>query len=116
MFRSSSSRKWEFLKNHHLLHRQVRRANYRRRKMAEKSEKPLHPMAVFAALLVMLAWLALLLRLVLIAGSAEEKEWVRLFAVLSSLEAVAFGAAGALFGTTIQRQRVEEARSRADKA
>jgi hypothetical protein len=35
---------------------------------------------------------------------------------LGSLEAVAFAAAGALFGTTIQRRRVEEAKERAEKA
>ena len=84
--------------------------------MADKTDKPLHPVAVFAALLVMVAWLTMLSRLVYIAGSAEEREWVRMFAVLASLEAVAFGAAGALFGTTIQRQRVQEAQARAEKA
>ena len=47
---------------------------------------------------------------------AQEIVWSRLIFVLASIEAVAFGAAGAIFGTQIQRQRVAEARERADKA
>ena len=43
-------------------------------------------------------------------------EWSRLLTVLSSLEAVAFAAAGALFGTTVQKRRVQEAQEQAQKA
>jgi hypothetical protein len=43
-------------------------------------------------------------------------EWSRLLTVLSSLEAVAFAAAGALLGTTVQKRRVQEAQDRAQKA
>lgn len=43
-------------------------------------------------------------------------DWIRILAyhtVLASLEAVAFAAVGALFGTTIQRQRVADAKKQA---
>ena len=45
-----------------------------------------------------------------------EIAWSRLLVVLGSVEAVAFAAAGALFGTTVQRQRVNDQRARADAA
>ena len=71
--------------------------------------------ALIAALIVLAVWLALLMWLML-RTDASEVVWARLFAVLGSLEAVAFAAAGALFGTTIQRQRVRDAQQQAEKA
>jgi hypothetical protein len=82
---------------------------------SNKSAAAISGWALAAALFVLLAWLVMLLWLVVRVGSTEV-EWARLFTVLSSLEAVAFAAAGALFGTTVQRQRVKEAVDRADKA
>ncbi|MGH9631269.1 MAG: hypothetical protein ACRD7E_23435 [Bryobacteraceae bacterium] len=70
---------------------------------------------LIAALVIVAAWLAMLSWLAF-RTAATEVEWARLFSILSSLEAVAFAAAGALFGTAIQRQRVQEARERAEKA
>lgn len=75
----------------------------------------LGPAAACAAVLVLVAWLGLLGHLAVRAG-APETEWARLVAVLGSLQAVAFGAAGALFGVVIQRQRVADARQSAAKA
>jgi hypothetical protein len=50
----------------------------------------------------------------------EELRWSRLAWVFASVEAIAFGAAGALFGSSIQRARAEnaeaEARRNADEA
>jgi hypothetical protein len=46
--------------------------------------------------------------------AAEETTWTRLAWLFASVEAIAFGAAGALFGSTIQRQRAEHAEQRAD--
>ena len=40
---------------------------------------------------------------------AKETTWTRLAWLFASVEAIAFGAAGALFGSTIQRQRAEQA-------
>jgi hypothetical protein len=39
----------------------------------------------------------------------DETEWARLAWVFASVEAIAFGAAGALFGSSIQRERAEKA-------
>jgi hypothetical protein len=71
--------------------------------------------ALAAAILILAVWLGLLAWMAFHTG-ATEVEWARLFSVLGSLEAVTFAAAGALFGTTIQKQRVQDARERADKA
>lgn len=46
----------------------------------------------------------------------ENLQWSRLYQIYNSIEAIAFGAAGLLFGTTIQRSRVREAENRADSA
>lgn len=71
--------------------------------------------ALGAALILIAAWLAFLGVLAL-NTDATELTWTRLFSVLTSLEAVVFAAAGALFGTTVQRQRVEDARQEASDA
>ena len=71
--------------------------------------------ALVAAVTILIAWLLLLAWLAMRTG-AGEVEWARLLVVLGSLEAVAFAAAGAIFGTTVQRQRVEEARQQASRS
>jgi hypothetical protein len=71
---------------------------------------------LFAALGVIIAWLALLFWLVTKANDSTPEEWTRLLALSASIEAVALGAAGALFGTTIQSKRVEDAKQRANMA
>jgi len=48
-----------------------------------------------------------------VAGSTAE-EWLRYSDLRSSLEALAFAAAGALLGTTIQKQATDRAAERAD--
>jgi hypothetical protein len=71
--------------------------------------------ATVAAVAVLAAWLTFL-TIMTRHTNAQEVEWARLTAILGSLEAVAFGAAGALFGVTIQRQRVQDAKEHAAKA
>ena len=44
-----------------------------------------------------------------------EITWSRLAWLFSSVEAIAFGAAGAVFGSSIQRQRAEKAESAAER-
>jgi hypothetical protein len=39
----------------------------------------------------------------------DETAWTRLAWIFASVEAIAFGAAGALFGSSIQRERAEKA-------
>jgi hypothetical protein len=71
--------------------------------------------ALVAAIVVLAAWLLLLVWLAF-NTSLQEVAWSRLLVVLGSMEAVAFGAAGALFGTQIQRQRVQDAQRYAENA
>ncbi|MGH3833570.1 MAG: hypothetical protein ACRDRS_24565 [Pseudonocardiaceae bacterium] len=80
-----------------------------------KSGTPLAGAALAVAVVVIAAWLGFLIWL-LVEVNASEVTWERLLVVLGSVEAVAFAAAGALFGTTVQRQRVEDQRARADVA
>jgi hypothetical protein len=80
-----------------------------------KSGTPLAGAALAVAVAVIAVWLGFLIWL-LVEVSANEVTWTRLLVVLGSVEAVAFAAAGALFGTTVQRQRVEDQRERADVA
>jgi hypothetical protein len=80
-----------------------------------KGESVLHGVSMGVAIAVIAAWLAMLVWLAL-HTPATEIVWARMLSVLSSIEAVAFAAAGALFGTTIQKKRVDDAKGRADQA
>ena len=84
--------------------------------MTDTPKQQLTGIALYVALFVVLFWLAMLTWLAWKAFVADATQWSRLVGLLSSLEAVTFGAAGALFGTQIQRQRVTEAVGRAEKA
>jgi len=77
--------------------------------------KGVHGAALVAALVLIAVWLAMLGWMVS-RTTVADLEWTRLLVILGSLEAVAFAAAGALFGTTIQRHRVDDAKERAEKA
>lgn len=46
--------------------------------------------------------------------AAEEGDWERLAFLYTGIEAIAFGAAGWLFGREVNRRRAEEAEERAD--
>ncbi|WP_407776604.1 hypothetical protein [Actinophytocola sp.] len=67
------------------------------------------------AVAVIAVWLGFLIWLV-VDADADEVTWSRLLVVLGSVEAVAFAAVGALFGTTVQRQRVADLKTRTDAA
>jgi hypothetical protein len=64
--------------------------------------------AVVVAAFVLLAFGAFVVFLIGQVGE-DETEWTRLAWVFASVEAIAFGAAGALFGSSIQRERAEKA-------
>jgi hypothetical protein len=49
-------------------------------------------------------------------AEASSEGWTRLAYVYVSVEAIVFAAAGAIFGTRVQRAQTEEARSRAERA
>jgi hypothetical protein len=67
------------------------------------------------AILIILVWLGVLAWLGLYHIKEEEIHWARLTFLFNSLEAVVFAAAGALFGTQVQRARVEKAENTAKK-
>jgi uncharacterized membrane protein YsdA (DUF1294 family) len=64
--------------------------------------------AVGVAILVLVAFAGLVAFLI---GQVDKDEtaWTRLAWIFASVEAIAFGAAGALFGSSIQRERAEKA-------
>jgi hypothetical protein len=64
---------------------------------------------VVTAWLAMLAWLAF-------SVDMDDRGWARMVGLLASIEAVAFAAAGALLGITVQRGSVADAKARAEKA
>ena len=64
------------------------------------------------AVLVLAAFGAFVVFLVAQVGE-DEVEWSRLAWIFASVEAIAFGAAGALFGSSIQRDRAEKAEAAA---
>jgi hypothetical protein len=80
-----------------------------------EQQSRLQGVALVAALIVIAAWLAMLF-LMIVRVDDPEIRWARLGQVLGSIEAVAFAAAGALFGTTVQAKRVQEATARAEGA
>jgi hypothetical protein len=69
------------------------------------------PMVV--AVLAILVWIAFL-AVMLLATDSNETQWARMTYVFASVEAIAFAAAGALFGVSVQRERVKAAERKAD--
>jgi hypothetical protein len=69
------------------------------------------PLAV--AVTAICIWLTFVVVMLLLSGSPD-LQWTRVTFVFSSVEAIAFAAAGALFGVTVQRERVKTAEERAE--
>lgn len=74
---------------------------------------PLRGVALAAAGIALLLWAAFTGFMIAQASTGNEIEWTRLAYLFASVEAIAFGAAGALWGTTINKQRAEQAERRA---
>jgi hypothetical protein len=72
-------------------------------------------MPLIAAVIVLTAF-GMFVVFLLSQSSAGEIRWARMAWVFSSVEAVAFGAAGALFGSSIQRSRAEKAEEQARRS
>jgi Na+-transporting methylmalonyl-CoA/oxaloacetate decarboxylase gamma subunit len=68
-----------------------------------------------AAAFLALFGLALFVVFMITAIGKPETEWTRLAWLFTGVETLAFAGAGALFGTTVQRARVEEAEKKAQK-
>jgi hypothetical protein len=62
------------------------------------------------AILVWVVFLVIMLR----ASDSDETKWARMTYLFASVEAIAFAAAGALFGVSVQRERVKSAEEKAD--
>src|SRR5262245_3036664 len=60
-----------------------------------------------------LVWVAFLIVMVF-AADGTDLRWTRLSYVFGSVEAIAFAAAGALFGVTVQREQVKKAEEKAE--
>jgi len=71
--------------------------------------------ALVAAVVLLAVWISALAWMG-INRSLPDDEWARLLTLLHSLEAVVFAAAGALFGTTVQKERVQAAEDHAASA
>jgi hypothetical protein len=70
--------------------------------------------ALAIGIIVLLAWGAFIWYMIDRAGTQDETLWARLGWLFGSVEAVAFAAAGAIFGSSVQRQRAEAAEKRSD--
>jgi hypothetical protein len=82
---------------------------------AAKGQSSLSRPAIVAAFIAVLAWLGFSIYLVTQSG-ASDLQWTRIAWVFGSIQSIAFAAAGALFGTTIQQNQVKQADERAQKA
>lgn len=69
--------------------------------------------ALGVAVVALVAFAAFVWFMILQRG-AEETPWTRLAWLFASVEAIAFAAAGALFGSSVQRQQTEREKKRAD--
>jgi hypothetical protein len=71
--------------------------------------------AIAAASLALAAWAGFAVFLLAQTGTSDVR-WTRMAWVFASVEAVAFAAAGLLFGSTVNRQRAERAEGVAEAA
>jgi hypothetical protein len=72
--------------------------------------------ALWIAVIAIAIWLGFSIYLLVNAKSSSDLTWTRMAWVFGSIESVAFAAAGALFGTAIQREQTVKAEKRADSA
>jgi hypothetical protein len=71
--------------------------------------------ALWTAIFAIAVWIGFSIFLIAKAGT-NETEWTRIVWVFGSIQAVAFAAAGALFGTSVQQQNVNNAQQQAASA
>lgn len=78
-------------------------------------KRPLAGVAMWAAVAALVVWLGFSIVL-LFQADTQEVTWSRVAWVYGSVQAIAFAAAGALFGTAVSRDSVNKADERADAA
>ncbi len=71
--------------------------------------------ALWIAIFAIVVWIGFSIFLITKAG-ANETEWTRIAWVFGSIQAIAFAAAGALFGTAVQQQNINNAQQAATSA
>jgi hypothetical protein len=71
---------------------------------------------LWVAIAALVAWFGFSLFLLIEADNSSEQTWTRMAWVFGSIQAVGFAAAGALFGTAVQREQTAKAEERADSA
>lgn len=71
--------------------------------------------ALWTAIAAVAVWIGFSIFLITRAGT-NETEWARIAWVFGSIQAIAFAAAGALFGTSVQQQNVNNAQQAAASA
>jgi hypothetical protein len=71
--------------------------------------------ALWVAIFAIAVWIGFSIFLIAKAGT-NETEWTRIAWVFGSIQAIAFAAAGALFGTAVQQQNVNNAQEQATSA
>lgn len=81
---------------------------------SSRSQKLSGP-ALWVAIFALVVWVAFSIVLLFNIGKTET-EWTRIAWVFGSIQAVAFAAAGALFGTAVQQQNVNNAQQDATTA
>jgi hypothetical protein len=79
-----------------------------------EEQTPVRGIALIAAIVALVLWAGFTAYMITKAGTDKEVTWTRLAWLFASVEAVAFAAAGAIWGTTVNRQRAEAAEKRAD--
>jgi hypothetical protein len=75
----------------------------------------LSTVATVVAVVVLVGYLVVVYALWQRIPGTPETEWLRMTDLRGGLEALAFAAAGALFGTTVQRQATKQAEKNADQ-
>lgn len=81
-----------------------------------KSEKSLSRAVTITAIVCLAFFGGLAVALLVSAGKTSETHWSRMVFVYSGIEAVVFAAAGALFGSRVERTNTAAAEARADRA
>jgi len=84
--------------------------------MSNGEVKNQNPIALAMAALVLIAFAVVLGYMIHIASGADDKLWTRSTYLFGSIEAIAFAAAGFIFGKEVHRQQAANAERRADAA
>jgi hypothetical protein len=80
---------------------------------AREERSGISGLPLYVAIAAIALWAVFVVVMFLLSDSGETR-WTRAVYIFGSVEAIAFAAAGALFGVTVQRERVDRAEKKAD--